>query len=233
MSRRILTLLFALLILPLHARAADTVTITARSSGTMVASSDAERLLQLPPGPADYTLSFTSTLPVSDIDVYPGITELSSWGPLEVTLQFRGIRHTFSIPEGMSWILIASSLGGEDLYRHSINWPMIVSNFGLEGMMSFGLPAGSYPGTVDFSSQDFAVVNPASSLVELRVYLNGEVAGQLTGTAERFEVSIVSAVPEPSMLAGLCAGLAMLGAAAYRPSRRAAAAPCAWRGRGC
>lgn len=213
MFRRILTLLFTLLLLPLHAGAADTVTVTARSSGTMVASGEAERLLQLPPGPADYALSFTSTLPAADIDVYPGLTELSSWGPLEVTLQFRGIRHSFSIPEGMSWILIASNLGGEDLYRHSMTWPMIVSNFGLEGMMSFGLPAGSFPGTVDFSSQDFTVANPATSLVELRVYQNGEVAGQLTGTPERFEVSIVSAVPEPSMLAGLCAGLAMLGAA--------------------
>lgn len=232
MSRRILTLLFVLLLLPLHAMA-DTVTVTARSSGTMVASGEAERLLELPPGPADYELSFTSTLPAGDIDVYPGSTELSSWGPLEVTLQFRGIRHSFSIPDGMSWILIASNLGGEDLYRHSMTWPMIVSSFGLEGMMSFGLPAGGYPGTGDFSTQDFAVSDPATSLVELRVYQNGEVTGQLTGTADRFEVSIVSAVPEPSILAGLCAGLAILGAAARRRARYAAAAPCACCARGC
>lgn len=232
MSRRILTLLFALLLLPLHA-SADTVTVTARSSGTMVALGEAERLLELPPGPADYELSFTSTLPAGDIDVYPGSTELSSWGPLEVTLQFRGIRHSFSIPDGMSWILIASDLGREDLYRHSMTWPMIVSSFGLEGMMSFGLPAGGYPGTGAFSTQDFAVTDPATSLVELRVYQNGEVTGQLTGTADRFEVSIVSAVPEPSLLAGLCAGLAILGAAARRRARYAAAAPCACCARGC
>jgi hypothetical protein len=128
MPHRILALLFALLLLPLHAAVADTVTVTTRSSGTMVASGDAERLLQLPPGPADYELSFTSTF-------------------------------------------------------------------------------------LDFASQAFALANPPASLVELRVYQNGDVAGQLTGTAERFEVSIVSAVPEPSILAGLCAGLLLLGAA--------------------
>ena len=213
MPRRILALLFALLLLPLHAGAADTVTVTTRSSGTMVASGDAERLLQLPPGPADYELSFTSTLPAADIDTYPGSVDLSSWGPLEVTLLFRGIRHSFSIPEGMGWIFIASDPGGEDLYRHSMTWPMIVSSFGLEGIMSFGMPGGSYPGTLDFASQAFALANPPTSLVELRVYQNGDVGGQLTGTAERFEVSIVSAVPEPSILAGLCAGLLLLGAA--------------------
>lgn len=213
MQRRILTLLFALLLLPLHAATANTVTVTTRSSGTMLASGEAERLLQLPPGPADYELSFTSTLPAGDIETYSGSVDLSSWGPLEVTLLFRGIRHTFSIQDGMGWIYIASDPGGEDLYRHSMTWPMIVSSFGLEGMMSFGMPGGSYPGTLDFASQDFALDAPSASLVELRVYQNGDVVGQLTGTAGRFEVSIVSAVPEPSMLAGLCAGLAIVGAA--------------------
>ena len=214
MQRRILTLLFALLLLPLHAAAANTVTVTTRSSGTMTASGEAERLLQLPPGPAHYELSFTSTLPAADIDSYPGSVDLSSWGPLEVTLLFRGIHHRFSLPEGMGWIHIASDPGGEDLYRHSMSWPVNVSSFGLEGMMSFGMPADTYPGTPDFSSADFALSNPSASLVELRLYQTGDVVGQLSGTADRFEVAIVSAVPEPSMLAGLCAGLAILCAAA-------------------
>lgn len=213
MQRRILTLLFALLLLPLHAGAANSVTVTTRSSGTMTPTGQAERALQLPPGSNEYELSFTSTLPAADIATSDGGVDLNSWGETEVTLLFRGIRHTFSIPDAMGWVSIASNLGGEDVYRHSMSWPMNVSVFGIEGMLSFGVPAGSYPGAFDFSDQDFVSLDPQRALVELRVYEYGGVVGQLTGTAERFEVSIVSAVPEPSMLAGLCAGLAIVGAA--------------------
>lgn len=220
MLRRVLPLLFGLFLLPLHAGAADTVTVTTRSAGTMTATGQAEYLLQLPPGPADYELSFTSVLPASSIEPNTGGVDLNSWGATEVSLLFRGIRHTWSIPEGMGWVSIASNLGGEDVYRHSMSWPMITGWFGLEGMLSFSVPTGSYPGIFDFSSQDFALSAPPTSLVELRVYQNGDVVGQLTGAAERFEVSIVSAVPEPGMLPALCAGLALL-AAFTRRRRRA------------
>lgn len=223
MQRRILTLLFALLVLPLHVGASNTVTVTTRASGTMTATGQAERTLQLPPGAGDFELSFTSTLPAADIAHSAGGVDLSSWGATEVTLLFRGIRHTWSIPEGMGWVSIAADLGGADAYRHSMSWPMNVSTFGLEGMLSFGVPAGSYPGSVDFASQDFSVLEPQASLVELRLYEFGDVTGQLTGTADRFEVSLVSAVPEPSILAGLCAGLLLLGAA--RRWRRRGALP--------
>lgn len=223
MQRRILTLLFALLLLPLHAGAANTVTVTTRSSGTMTPTGQVERALQLPPGSDEYELSFTSTLPATDIASSAGGADLNSWGATEVTLLFRGIRHTFSIADAMGWVSIASSLGDEDVYRHSMSWPMNVSVFGIEGMLSFAVPAGSYPGAFDFSAQDFVVFDPQRALVELRVYEYGDVVGQLSGTADRFEVAIVSAVPEPSMLAGLCAGLAMLCAAARlrRPRRPA------------
>lgn len=223
MQRRILTLLFALLLLPLHV-AANTVTVTTRSSGTMTPTGQAERALQLPPGSDEYELSFTSTLPAADIATSDGGVDLNSWGETEVTLLFRGIRHTFSITEAMGWVSIASNVGGEDVYCHSMSWPMNVSLFGIEGMLSFGVPAGSYPGVFDFSDQDFVALDPHRALVELRVYEYGDVVGQLSGTAERFEVSIVSAVPEPSILAGMCAGLAILGAAGRLRRRGASSA---------
>lgn len=99
MSRRIQTLLFVLLLLPLHATA-DTVTVTTRSSGTMVASGEAERLLELPPGPADYELSFTSTLPAADIEVYLGSTDLSSWGRSKSPCSFAASATASAFPKG-------------------------------------------------------------------------------------------------------------------------------------
>lgn len=216
MFRRFLALLFALFHLPLPAGAGDTIAVTTRSSGAMTASGETARLLALPSGSFSYALSVTSALPATALDRSPDAVELDGWGPTTVTLSVDGVDSTWTTPAGLGWVLAAADLGGMDVYRHSMSWPMILGGFGLEGLMSFGMPAGTFPAAVDFEGRSFDFATPAQSLVELRVYQDGDVVGQLAGTADAFQVSVVSAVPEPAMLPALGAGLTLLYAVRWR-----------------
>lgn len=192
----------------------DLITITTRSTGTMLASSVASRELGLPEEHFDYELLITSSVSRQMVADDPLWFYVEGSG--SITLTANGVTRTFRNPYGWAYVggMFASNVpygGTTELFRHNLY------NGYLDGYHTVSWPAGRFPGEQGLSNQAWTFEGDRVGEVWFNILIGGERAGWIAGTANHFELAI-SAVPEPSRVALLGAGL-VLAAFAHRRRR--------------
>lgn len=199
-----------------QAQVRDLVTITTRSTGVMYASDVARSDLNLPSGDFAYEMLVTSVVSKEAVIVDP--LSFYASGSAAITITANGITQTFRNPYGWSDIggQFASNVpfgGTTEFFQH-----YLYIGF-LDGYQRVRWPAGQFPGEQGFTSQSWTFNGDRVGEVWFNYVLGGERAGWISGTANHFEMSI-TAVPEPSQLALLVAGLSLFGL--ISPRRRSA-----------
>lgn len=194
--------------------------ITTRSSGTMFASDFARHELGLPNGDFAYELVLTTTVERARMNWHDPLSFYAP-GKGSVTLTVGGISHTFR--DFDNWLDISAQFyssqnnPGTDVFSHDA-YIGSYYGFGLTGFHLLRWPAGQVPVTQAFVDQSWTFDGPAVGEAYFNLVAGGQRAGYIMGTANHVEMSI-SAVPEPSRVMLLLAGLGLATLAGRRQRR--------------
>lgn len=200
----------------------ELLNITTRSTGTMFVSDYVQYELGLPDGRFDYELVFTTTFERSRME-FPFPLWMNANGQGTVTLTVNGTSHVFRDFENY--------LRTTARYYSNVPYDRPTETFshdasigtyygmGLSGYQRVSWPVGQFPGTQGYGEQSWVFDGPDVGEVYFNLEQGAERVGYFVGRANHFEMTI-SAVPEPSPVALLAAGLAIVAASRRRVFRK-------------